>query len=317
MSEDTPSVPALRLHKLRSGTAARLAGLPATTLRVWERRYAVVDAPKAPNGQRLYGELDVQRLTLMKSLTGRGHPIGTIARLDLPALQALAAGTPRSPVQMPAARPRLVVVGRSAAQKLKLVAAFEVIAVHDDLDAAEAPGTMAVEADLLLAHLPSLQPASAARLVTLNARLGAGALIVVYGYGAERVAESLRSGGAIVRRDPVSGRDLARLVTATLATAVPAEHARRPPASPRAFSDDALVDIAESPSSIACECLRHVAELVQQLTGFERYSADCVSRSPADAVLHLRLSETAGVARTMFEAALQAMLAEASQAPAG
>ena len=316
MSEDTPSVLALRLHKLRSGTAARLAGLPATTLRVWERRYAVVDAPKAPNGQRLYGELDVQRLTLMKSLTGRGHPIGTIARLDLPALQALAAGTPRSPVQAPAARPRLVVVGRSAAQKLKLMAACDVVAVHDDLDAAEAPAAT-VTADLLLAHLPSLQPASAARLLTLYARLGAGALIVVYGYGAERVAESLRSGGAIVRRDPVSGRDLARLVTATLATAVPAEHARRPPASPRAFSDDALVDIAESPSSIACECLRHVAELVQQLTGFERYSADCVSRSPADAVLHRRLSETAGVARTMFEAALQAMLAEAAQAPAG
>ena len=40
--------------RLRSGTAARLAGLPVSTLRVWERRYAVVDAPKcqdAPTDQ--------------------------------------------------------------------------------------------------------------------------------------------------------------------------------------------------------------------------------------------------------------------------
>ena len=32
----------------RSGVAARLAGLPVETLRVWERRYGVSDAGRSP-----------------------------------------------------------------------------------------------------------------------------------------------------------------------------------------------------------------------------------------------------------------------------
>jgi len=77
--------------RLRSGSAARLAGLPVTTLRVWERRYGVVAAPKSATGQRLYGAGDVQRLALLKLLSDRGHAIGTMATLPLADLLGLAA----------------------------------------------------------------------------------------------------------------------------------------------------------------------------------------------------------------------------------
>jgi DNA-binding transcriptional MerR regulator len=74
----------------RSGAAARVARMPVTTLRIWERRYGVVSPPKSASGQRLYSSQDVQRLVLLKKLVERGHAIGSIARLELDQLDRLA-----------------------------------------------------------------------------------------------------------------------------------------------------------------------------------------------------------------------------------
>jgi len=64
------------------------------------------------------------------------------------------------------------------------------------------------------------------------------------------------------------------------------------------------------PSPVTCERLRHMAEIVAQLAGFERYSQDCTSTDPADAALHRHLSRTAGAARRMFEQALQRVVVD-------
>ncbi len=40
------------------------------------------------------------------------------------------------------------------------------------------------------------------------------------------------------------------------------------------------------------------------VVGFERYSAQCANRNPADAALHLMLQRAAGTARTILEQAL-------------
>ena len=75
----------------RSGVAARLAGLSAATLRVWERRYQLTAAPRAANGQRLYTPPQVRRLGLLKQLVDQGHPIGTLAAMPLERLALMAA----------------------------------------------------------------------------------------------------------------------------------------------------------------------------------------------------------------------------------
>ena len=71
----------------RSGTAARLAGIPVETLRVWERRYGVVGPGLSPRGHRLYATEDVSRLALIKQLVDLGSPIGSIATLPLASLR--------------------------------------------------------------------------------------------------------------------------------------------------------------------------------------------------------------------------------------
>ena len=47
----------------RIGAVARLTGISPDTLRIWERRYDIVDPQRTPKGGRLYSQQDVTRLT--------------------------------------------------------------------------------------------------------------------------------------------------------------------------------------------------------------------------------------------------------------
>ena len=76
-------------------------------------------------------------------------------------------------------------------------------------------------------------------------------------------------------------------------------------AAPRRYDDATLTDFAGLSSTIACECPRHVAELLMQLSHFEAYSAECENQSPADAELHAYLQRVAGASRALFESALE------------
>jgi methanogenic corrinoid protein MtbC1 len=64
-------------------------GLTPHVLRAWERRYAVVSPARTEGGQRLYSDLDVERLRLLRRLTDRGHAIGRIAPLPVAELARL------------------------------------------------------------------------------------------------------------------------------------------------------------------------------------------------------------------------------------
>jgi MerR family transcriptional regulator, light-induced transcriptional regulator len=326
--------------RMRSGTAARLAGLPVTTLRVWERRYGVVAAPKTDTGQRLYSGLDVQRLRLLKRLTDCGHAIGSVAGLSVEALEALmveesslklTATALETSAPSPSTAPRsdslrVWVVGRGAAQKLESLATCELAAVHDDLNAAEAASARASATDgfqppdVLLVHLASLLVAEVDRVTALALQLGSPCLVVLYAFGRESLADTLRSAGATVRRDLMGARELCNLVSfvasqkrrasamdvaftsstgAAVQAAVPA----------RQFDDASLAYLMNISTNVACECPHHVAEIVMQLVSFERYSQDCLSRSPADADLHAHLTDVAAAARSGFERALQRVIA--------
>jgi DNA-binding transcriptional MerR regulator len=174
--------------RYRSAAVARMLGMPVETLRVWERRYALIQPVRSPSGQRLYSGAQVQRLSLLRQLSQCGHAIGSLVGLDDAALQAMA---------------------RTHA-----------------------------------ALLPAQAPAADAA--------------------------------------PVTGE---------------------PP--PRRWSDAALADFAGLSSTIACECPQHLAQLLQRLSEFEDYSAQCQNLSPQDAELHAYLRRVTAGARREFEIALE------------
>ncbi|MFC5177350.1 MerR family transcriptional regulator [Nocardioides taihuensis] len=53
---------------------AALTGLSPDTVRMWERRYAVVSPSRSASGYRVYDEAAVQRLTAMRALVDGGCP---------------------------------------------------------------------------------------------------------------------------------------------------------------------------------------------------------------------------------------------------
>ncbi|CAN5460274.1 hypothetical protein BH10PSE17_BH10PSE17_27250 [soil metagenome] len=298
--------------RMRSGTAARLAGLPVATLRVWERRYEVVRTARSDSGQRLYSNHDVLRLRLMRQLTHAGHAIGTLASLSLEALQALVAGVPTTFSVLPTHARTAVVVGRMAAHKLESVAGWTLRAVHDSIEQAAAADRDEGVTDLLLIRLESLQAASVPSILALGQAVSARTIVVIYGFGAEHSAAALLASGVTARREPITARELAQLLRGPV-EAPPLDDAGWRVAQ-RVFDDDRLMALADLPSPVACECLRHMTEIVTQLNAFERYSQDCVSSGPDDAALHLHLSRMAGAARTLFESALERVLSDSGAA---
>ena len=111
---EIPPTPTRAEARYRIGAVCRLTGISQHVLRVWEKRYGVVEPMRGPNQRRLYSEADVLRLSLLKALVDRGHAIGSIAALDDSALdtrlqQSRAPLKTRQPVELP----RLLLVGHS------------------------------------------------------------------------------------------------------------------------------------------------------------------------------------------------------------
>jgi DNA-binding transcriptional MerR regulator/methylmalonyl-CoA mutase cobalamin-binding subunit len=79
------------------GTVARVTGLSTHTIRVWERRYGVVEPARTPGGSRVYSDADVTKLRLLKRLTDDGHSIGRIAHLSESELRGMIPGEPGEP----------------------------------------------------------------------------------------------------------------------------------------------------------------------------------------------------------------------------
>ena len=323
------------LPRYRSGAVARMVRIPVATLRIWERRYQVVGPTLTDSGHRLYSGADVERLLLIKQLVDRGHAIGSLARLPMAGLLEIADAraaldTPAGALQPSRTRTALIGLGlprRLGALPLTRVATWADLASADAAmadavgpDAPVAAGLLV--ADLLVAELPTLQPDTATRLMALMRRLGVAHAVVLYGFGPEAVAQRLRRAGCRLQRLPLDDAALQALVgeivaspavqpTGTYPAPLPAPVGAVPQ---RRFDDDTLVQLAAASSTVACECPRHVAELVMLLGHFETYSTECVNRGPDDAALHTHLQRVAGTARAMFEDALL-RVAEAESLP--
>lgn len=308
----------------RIGAVAKLAGVPVTTLRVWETRYGAFVPQKSEGQHRMYLEADVLKATLLKRLSGEGHAIGSIANLDLAALQRLLQQAQSASLQsvqkkLQANTVSMAVVGLGLAARIEsqkftlrfLSNAIRVTDVFFDLAAARA-GVLAEQPQIILIKVSTLQDTTRIQISQLIEQHRVMQAIVLYNYAQEPVVEAMRRTGMIVRREPISDYELSDLISSVLLVDASKSVAGATQSSmipARKYPDSTLARVAGISSKVLCECPRHVAEIIAQLASFEEYSQECLNKNSEDAHLHAYLSSISGSARALFERALE-MVAE-------
>ncbi|MBL0726631.1 MerR family transcriptional regulator [Piscinibacter sp. HJYY11] len=313
----------------RSGAVARMLRMPVATLRVWERRYSLTQPQLSPSGQRLYSGDDVRRLALIKQLTEVGHAIGSLAALDMAQLQRVASthaqtlattqgrNTGEASAGPPARAWRLAVIGPALGLRLRrpgllrrLGRPVSLLGPYDTAAQAAAALTSS-DVDAVLLHEPRLHDDWLAALDAAAPSLAGVPKLVLYGFAADAVCEALANAGATLLRGPQPDAVLAQWLNGLAQRpdrAQPLTERRTmqtQPVPPRRWDDAALADFASLSTTVACECPRHVSELLVQLSHFEAYSAECEHRSVADAQLHAYVKQVAAQSRALFEAALE------------
>ena len=306
------------------GAVSRITGLTDHTIRVWERRYAAVNAARAPNGRRQYTEADVQKLGLLKRLTENGIAISRVAgdtvdqlRRRVDSLRELAAET-ESPEL------RVAVLGDFLQRQLReqAPAAALDIRIADSSRERFAADLRQQPVDVIVLERPVLDAETLDEMRRHLAGSRAAQGVIVYSFGRSRDVSAAAEEGIVALRAPVGADELcdaairstnaARRVSGMVAAddEVLAEPDLSAPVAARRFSPQQLANLSSVKTGVDCECPRHLAQLVSDLSAFEIYSDRCANRDDDEAALHRYLHRTTAEARALVERALQ-KLAEA------
>jgi MerR family transcriptional regulator, light-induced transcriptional regulator len=306
----------------RSGAAARMSGVNVATLRIWERRYSVVGPKTSAGKQRLYSYADIKRLSLIKQLVDNGHPIGSIASLSAINLaELLVMARPHAnqgiAIDTPPTTPtlRIALVGPFLASGVnaKSLASqgLQIVGRSANLELAVSE-LEKVTADLVFVETSTLADGDLQLLAAVKLACGAGQLVVMYRYAPNVLIRQLRVAGHRVVRASANAEEMRDLCLRLVQPSNSDEMSRsfeldRLEPNKPIFNEHTLAQFSAQSQTVECECPKHLAELVMNLTSFERYSAQCSNRNPADALLHRKLERAAGLARSVLEDALEAV----------
>lgn len=332
MKRSTVNKPSDQKATYSIGAVSRLTGLTTHTLRMWEHRYSTVVAERQANGRRIYSPADVEKLSMLKALSDRGSPIGSIAGLSLEALRArleqdhsLESGHEQATFNVAAMGATVPSLLRAESGRNERIHVAATSSEPSELNADVAGQPI----DVLILEFSVLNAYSLALIEDLGKLHRASATIVVYRFGRNQDLAELDATGIVLLRNPVTGNELARAILASSGSEKQADHpqpeshlmtgrdtiyrSHEPPPA-RRYSTDRLARLAEIDSSVDCECPRHLAEILSGLGAFEVYSQNCEETDVQQVELHAYLHNATGRARAIMEEAL-AHLAEVERLP--
>ncbi len=299
------------------GAVARITGIPADTLRMWERRYTVVTPRRGQGSSRLYSREDITRLTLIKQLVDRGSAISTVANLTreqlLEQLDLMQGGSGYEQGGATDVSCRVMICGDALPLKMsgeaEDYAGIEILGAYASMAEFEMQAA-AHQPDVIVLEYPALMPETISEIRTQLRRSGAQKAIIIYGFATRDVVRSLHGGNTIPLRAPVDAIQLRQQCRQAVAQSQ--QHGRS--YDEDAFSDDIparlfnaeeLVQLAQSSTTVECECPHHLVDIIQRLSSFEAYSAECENRGPEDAALHAYLHGATARVRATMEKALE------------
>ena len=320
MNKTTQNNTVLTDTLFRIGAVAKMTDIPVSTLRIWEVRHHAFSPSKTVGKHRLYSLEDVRKAGLLKQLGRQGHAISAMAPLRAEALEKMlkpheALSSPPEAPQPSAGTASLAVIGAGIADRIGskkfsrqfLGATLRVTDRFTDLAQALA-ADFRERPQILLVMVNTLHDSIGRDIEALARKHGVVHTVVVYSFAQETVVKTMRVGGMLVRRAPVSDYELSDLISSVLLVDTVKSLGGLPANSlipPRKYSDETLSRVAGISSNMLCECPRHVAELIAQLASFEQYSQECLNKNEEDAHLHAYLHAISGSARALFERALE------------
>jgi hypothetical protein len=161
------------------------------------------------------------------------------------------------------------------------------------------------QADVLLVEASELDESAIPLIAAAGKTVHAAATVVLYRFCSSATIRAVRAQGWLVARVPSEMGELLSLCRQALGGQhLPPRPRENGTAGPR-FDEETLAAITSASAKLACECPRHMADLLLMIGSFERYSAQCASRNSMDAQLHQDLGQAAGQARAILEDALE------------
>ena len=310
-------------------TVSHLTGIPVQTLRVWESRHAVVQPTRSAGNVRLYRRSDIDRLSLVKAAVDAGQAISTVAALTDRQIKARFKDAPVSGTATAAkarkARCRVLVVGSALASVLKkawkarsdvrVQASLSTLADLDldaDLDTDTEHGSLP-SVDAVIVDTPVLRNDLPAALRLMRTATRAPVVIVVYGFGSRQLLSRLDNANVIALAAPADPAQIARICQLGLAIdpTPPAAFSQMlmHSAAARRYHEAFLQQLSQMPSKVQCECPNHLADLLNKLNAFERYSLECESTNIQDAAMHAMMYSASGHCREFLEEVLRRLMA--------
>jgi DNA-binding transcriptional MerR regulator len=298
----------------RIGAVARLTGISPDTLRIWERRYDIVEPERTPKGGRLYSQQDVTRLTMIKTLVDQGHAISTVANLAVEELnRRLNMAQPANLPPPGSGQHEVCVVGQAisvrACNTERMPGGLELAGAYTDLESFLEDET---NCDTLVIELPFLDRGIARDLNAPELRKRAQRIIVIYAFSPSNIVSQLQRYGLLTLRAPVALEHIWQHCQLSQTRQIdwrPPEWdpkvASNEPIPPKRFTREQLVHLSEVTTSLECECPHHMASVIEQLAAFEDYSARCEVATKQDAALHGYLHQMTARARWLMEVALE------------
>ena len=307
---------------------ARITGLSSHVLRVWERRYGVVEPRRSDSKRRQYTQEDVDRLILLKRLVDNGHAIGSVADLSMDQLtervarlvESIASNGANGANGASSSKPvqRIGLIGSMINQSVREVADgasdLRIVGEFDKLE--ELQNTFQAGAvDIIVLERDTLFFEDLNAIQAVADKVEADRAFVIYRFAESRVLDSTSGTKITALRGPIEAAGI-KLALGALSQPIPAPESDGKgfeleavgDIPSRMFSGEDLVRISKISPSQQCECPRHLATILRSLIAFEEYSEKCENQNVEDAELHRFLHLTTAQCRYDMEKALAKVL---------
>ncbi|MEM6731288.1 MAG: MerR family transcriptional regulator [Myxococcota bacterium] len=282
------------MSRFRIGEAVARSGVPASTIRTWERRYGALGASRGEaGGHRRYSEDQIERLKLLKRGVNEGDAIRSLARMSDDELRRrLAIST------TPGREPQ-----DGGAGPVRLGVAHDALAVALQREPLGLEVEIVSEDDLRVGRWDAVvvdgERVTMENLVALDGPV----VFLTYHFASGQELLEWEDRGWVPVRAPVAAGRLQRLVRQELTERA---HPHRP--APPRFTPALLQTLQTIQSSIECECPTNLAMILESVMAFERYCARCENQTADDALLHKRLGRETAEIRLRVEHMLERVI---------